>query len=103
MIRVYGIVRTVADPELKKFGESQVANFRVATDGRNKDDGSTFWNCKAWGHLAETVTRYGLKGKMMEITGNLSQRVYEKDGQKHTVDEIIVTNIELLGGANKSE
>lgn len=96
MIRVHGVVRTTADPELKNIGDKKVANFRVATNGRGKDD-STFWNCTAWGHLAEVVTRYCPKGKQFAIEGVMRQRSYEKDGVKHNVDEIMVDNVELVG------
>lgn len=98
MIRVHGVVRPTADPELKTVGDKQVVNFRVATNGRSKDD-STFWNCTAWGHLAETIARYCPKGKQVAIDGVLRQRSYEKDNVKHTVDEIMVLDIELVGGA----
>lgn len=100
MLKVHGLVRLTAEPELKVIGENKVANFRVATNGRAKDDPSTFWNCEAWGAKGEVITRYVTKGQLIYIEGVMKQRTYDgKDGQKHTVDEVNVYDFEFTGKA----
>ena len=89
--------RVVADPEMKTIGENQVTNFRLACDGRGRDAQPSFVNCAAWKPWAETIARYAPKGKQIALVAHLKQRSYDKEGQKHTVDEYVVDNVELLG------
>ena len=89
-----------ADPELK-FTQSgaAVASFNVATTKRVKDgdgwkDGPTSWiRCTVWRQYAENVAESLVKGSRVMVSGELSQRDYEKDGQKRTVWECQVDEV----------
>ena len=74
-----------------------VANFRVASTPRYKDnatgewkDGDTlFLTCHAWRQLAEHITESLEQGMRVIVTGRLRQRSYEtKEGEKRTVYEL---------------
>lgn len=101
MNKVEFIGRVVADPELKNAGESQVCTFRMAINGRTKNDPALFINCEAWGKPAEVIARYSGKGKQFGFAGRLKQHTYEKDGVKRTIDSYVVEEFDLLGGKNE--
>lgn len=82
----------VADPDMKFLNNGNaLANFRVAANSRKKDENgnwtdgdSTFLSVTAFGGLAENVTEQLHKGTKVIVTGRLTQRDVEKDGQKRT-------------------
>lgn len=95
------------DPEVKLVGESKVANFSLATtergftkrDGTKVEDKTDWHNIVAWRGLAEIIEKYVKKGDKIYIEGKVKTRSYDdKDGNKRYVTEIMVDNIELLGG-----
>jgi single-strand DNA-binding protein len=74
-----------------------VASFTVASTPRTFDrnsnewkDGTTlFMRVSAWRELGENVAEtLDQKGMRVVVTGRLSQREFEKDGQKRTVIEL---------------
>lgn len=74
-----------------------VANFTVASTPRTFDrqsnewkDGSTlFMRCSVWREQAENVAEsLDQKGMRVVVVGRLTQREYEKDGQKRNVVEL---------------
>lgn len=83
-----------ADAELKFVGSgAAVLEFSIADTPRRKTDsgwedaGPTAWyRVSVWGPLAEALANAGLavKGAQATVTGTLSQRTYEKDGQTRT-------------------
>ena len=97
------IGNTTAPAELR-FTPSgaAVANFTVASTPRTFDknsnewkDGTTlFMRCSAWRELAENVAEtLAQQGTRVIVSGRLTQREYEKDGQKRTVIELEVDEI----------
>ena len=80
-----------------------VLEFSLADTPRRKNDrgewedaGDTTWyRASVWGPLAEALANTGLavKGAQATITGTLSQRTYEKDGQTRTSLDIRVDTI----------
>jgi single-strand DNA-binding protein len=91
-----------ADPELRYTQTGlAVANFTVASTPRVfdrqsndwKDGDPLFMRCSIWREFAEQVQASLVKGNRVIVTGNLKQRTYEKDGQKHTVMELEVLEI----------
>lgn len=91
-----------ADPELR-FTPSgaAVANFTVASTPRTFDkqtqewrDGTAlFLRCSVWRQAAENVAESLTKGMRVMVQGRLTQRSYEKDGQKRTVVELEVDEV----------
>ena len=97
------IGNTTAPAELR-FTPSgaAVASFTVASTPRTfdrntnewKDSTTLFMRCSAWRDLAENVAEtLDQKGMRVIVTGRLTQREYEKDGQKRTVIELEVDEI----------
>lgn len=105
------IGRVGKDPEIKQFDNgNKVANFTLATSEKYKDkDGNkqekTEWHSIAiWGKLADVVESYVKKGSLLYLSGKISYRGYESDGQKKYFTEIIASQMTMLGGnanANK--
>jgi single-strand DNA-binding protein len=96
-----------ADPEVKQVGETQVANFRMATsetytDKQGVKQTITEWhNVVAWRKLAEIVQKYVTKGSRLYVEGKLRTRSYDDaNGVKHYVTEIVADTIKMLGSAN---
>jgi single-strand DNA-binding protein len=93
----------VDDPELRFTPSGQpVANFRVAstprfrdnTSGEWKDGDSLFLTCNVWRQAAENVAETLTRGMRVIVSGRLRQRSYEtKEGEKRTVYEVEVDDV----------
>ena len=92
----------VADPELRYANNgNSVTNFRVASNSRRKnqqtdqweDGDTTFLSVSAFGGLGENVASRFKKGQRVNISGQLKQREYEKDGQRRTVYEVTANSV----------
>jgi single-strand DNA-binding protein len=97
------IGRLGADPELKTSESgSSVVTFPLAYNEYRKKDGErqsiTHWfNCCAFGTMAELCSEFIHKGARVGITGQLRQNKWEnKDGEKRSTVEIQVRDIEFL-------
>lgn len=95
------------DPEVRVAGEHKVATFSLATtergytlkNGTQVPETTTWHNIVLWRGLAEIAEKYVKKGDKLYIEGKVKTRSYDdKDGNKRYVTEIMVDNIELLGG-----
>lgn len=92
------IGNTTAPAELRFTpAGAAVVNFTVASTPRTFDrnsnewkDGTTlFMRCSAWRETAENIAESLDKpGTRVVVVGRLTQREYEKDGQKRTVIEL---------------
>jgi single-strand DNA-binding protein len=97
------IGRLGKDPEVKAVGGSTVANFSIACDEKWKDkNGVAQQRCEwvriaAWGKLAELCGEYLRKGRQVYVSGRMSTREYEKDGQKRYSTEIVADKVVFLG------
>jgi single-strand DNA-binding protein len=106
------IGRFTRDPEYKIVNEgSSLVNFSIANNrtyvvnGEKKDE-THFFDCVAWGKLAEIIKQYGSKGKQVLVEGRLVQETWDTpDGKKASKVRIRTENIQLLGskGLNSSE
>ena len=99
--------RLTAHPELKTTTSgTSVTSFTLAVDRNYTAKGDTrktdFIKCVAWRNTAEFISKYFKKGKLMAIEGELQSRDYEdRDGNKRTAWEVIVSNAYF--GGDKSE
>lgn len=79
-----------------------VASFTVAVDRRFSKDGereADFINCVGWGKTAEFLANYFSKGQEILIEGRLQVRSFEgNDGQRKWVTEVVVEQVEFVGG-----
>lgn len=95
--------RLTADPELKQTPNGiPVCSFTLAVKRPKVKDTTDFLNYTAWRQSAEYVCRYGKKGSLVAVTGVMTTRSFEKDGQKRTFYEISVDAINLLSESNSS-
>ncbi len=95
--------RMTRDAELKTTaGGVSVCSFTLAVNRRYKNaEGNydaDFINCVAWRAQAEFISKQFKKGDMFGIVGNLQTRTYEKDGTKVYITEVIVEEVNFVGG-----
>lgn len=93
------------EPDLK-FSQSGKAwvRFSVVTSARffNKETqkweekDATFWNCAAFGKLAENIAESAVKGTRVVVTGNVKAEKYQgKDGLEKTDIRVIADEVAL--------
>lgn len=87
--------RICSEIELKTTANNvSVCSFRIAVNRRFKNaEGNyeaDFISCVAWRSKADYISKYFSKGKPIEIVGNIQTRIYEKDGHKVFVTEVMV-------------
>jgi single-strand DNA-binding protein len=94
------------DPELRYTPTGQVvASFSVATNyryraanGEQREEAEWF-NCQAFGKLAETCNQYLTKGQQVYVEGRLTSLTYQtRDGQTRFSNDITVREIQFLSG-----
>ena len=99
------------DPEIRTTaGGMNVASFSLATAERTKDqtgnwtDKTEWHNLVAFGRTAEIVRDYVKKGTQLYIEGKIQTRSWDdkESGQKKYRTEIIVNEMNLLGGRGDS-
>ena len=78
-----------------------VGNFSVA-DSQGRDKPTIWWNCQIWDKRAEALAPYLLKGQSVTGTGTVTEREYEKDGQKRKAMDVRVSDVALQGGRPES-
>lgn len=98
------------DPEIRATGGGmQVAKFTLATTEKTKDQSGN-WNDKtewhnlvAFGRTAEIVRDYVKKGSQLYIEGKISTSSWDdkESGQKKYRTEILVNDLQLLGGCGE--
>ena len=96
--RVVLIGRLTRDPEIRTTTTgAKVAEFSLAVDKRNKDEGANFFRIKAWGNQAEYVSNYLTKGRLVAIDGRLDWRKWQdKEGQNRETIEIVAESVQGL-------
>jgi single-strand DNA-binding protein len=99
------IGRLVRDPELRHAATgTAMCSFTLACGWKTKDkEGTEFVRVVAYQKLAEIIAQYMLKGSQMYVSGRMSTREYEKDGQKRYSTEVIADRMQMLGHAKGSE
>ena len=96
------IGRITRDIEVKKTNSGKsVCSFTIAVqkDKENAD----FIPCTAWEGIAENIGKFFGKGDRIGITGVLSTRTFEDNGQKRFVMEVLVRGFDFLDSKTKKE
>ena len=70
--------------------------------GFKKEDGTDWVNCTLFGDRAEKLSSYLIKGTKVLVEGALRINSYEKNGEKKHSTEVLVNNVEFIGGKNDS-
>jgi single-strand DNA-binding protein len=105
--RIILIGRLTRDPELRYVPSgAPVASFTLAVDRPFRDQQGNretdFIDIVAWRKLAEQVSQYMSKGRMVAVEGRLQIRSYEtQDGQKRKVAEVVADGIRFLDRARQ--
>lgn len=101
--RVIVIGRLTRDPELRYIPSGQpVGHFTLAVDrpflnGKGERE-TDFIDIVAWRKLAELVSQYLVKGRLVAVEGRLQLRSYEaQDGTRRRVAEVVAQTIRFLG------
>ena len=100
--RIILIGRLTRDPELRYVPSgAPVASFTLAVDRPFRDQQGNretdFIDIVAWRKLAEQVSQYMSKGRMVAVEGRLQIRSYEtQDGQKRKVAEVVADGVRFL-------
>ncbi len=103
--KVFLIGNLTRDPELRYIPSgTAVATFTLATgraytlaSGEKKEE-TCFIRCVAWARQAELCGEYLSKGSPIFVEGRLQSRSWETpDGQKRSMIEVVVQNIQFLG------
>jgi single-strand DNA-binding protein len=92
-------------------GGSAVASVSIATNEQWKDkqtgelqERAEFHRLKFFGRLAEIAAEYITKGKQIYVEGSLRTDKYtDKQGIERYSTDIIVSDLQLLGGAERGE
>lgn len=89
------IGRITKDIEIKKTSDGKsYCGFSVAVD-RYKDS-VDFIPCKAWDATADNIAKYFHKGDKIGITGALSTRSWEDNGEKRFSMEVLVRGFDFV-------
>lgn len=101
------IGRLTATPELKTTPSGKsVCNFTLAVERRfgNADGTKTvdYIEFVAWNSQADFLCKWFDKGVRVAVTGELQTRMYEKDGKKIKVYEIMANTVEFADGKREA-
>lgn len=106
--KIFIMGRLTRDPELRRTASGiAVASFTLAVDrdftGKDGSEKQTdFFDCTAWGKLADTVERFLEKGREVIVAGQMQSNTTEKDGQKRTYWGIHIDRLHFCGGNKAS-
>lgn len=91
-------------------GGMAIANIGIAVNDRVKNQRTEEWedypnfvNCTMFGKRAEALKQYLNKGQKVGIDGHLHWSQWDTDAGKRSKLEVIVDNLDLLGGGKKKE
>jgi single-strand DNA-binding protein len=96
------------DPEMRITPSGQsVTSFSVASNRRYKTasgeqrEETEWFNCQAWGKLAEVCNGYLTKGQQVYIEGRLKSRTYQtQNGETRFSNDVTVNELQFLGKRN---
>lgn len=91
--------RLTRDAESKMVGETEVARYSIAVNGRK--DKVFFLDCDHW--RPGGVVEYLQKGTQVSVSGELDQQTWEKDGQQKSKVVLQVNRLTLLGTKKREE
>ena len=108
MNKIILVGRLTKDPEVRTTSAGfNTVNFSVAVNRnfKNKDGNydADFLPCVAFRQTADFISKFFKKGSMISLDGRVQTRNYDaQDGTKRYVTEVVVENVEFVGGKNDS-
>ena len=102
--RVVLVGRLTRDPELKSTTSgsyfcrfSLASNRTIYRKDQDPKDEVGFFDCVAWGKLAEVISKYVQKGRRVAVDGSLRWSSWENaEGKKQSKVEVFVENFQFL-------
>ena len=90
--------RLVKDPELRYANETPFCAIRIACDRdykkENGEKEADFFDVVSWRKLAEIVSQYAARGRMVSVVGRLQTRTWnDRDGNKRYSMEIVADHV----------
>lgn len=108
--RVVLVGRITKDPELRYTqSETAVTSFSIANNktwskNGEKQEQTSFFNCTAWGKVAEIIAEHCKKGARIGVEGRLNQSTWQdNDGNKKSKIDVTVENFQFLDGKRDQE
>lgn len=101
--------RLTKDPEIRSTQNQTIfCNFMVACDrnfsGQDGQKQTDFLPCVAWKQKAQFLGQYFHRGDMILLSGMLTSRQYDdQNGQRKTVYEILVDEINFCGSKTQGQ
>lgn len=109
MINVVMLVgRLVKDPEIiERENGKKISRVTLAVNRKFKGaDGiyhTDFIDCVLWNNVAINVNEYCSKGDLIGVRGRLQVEIYEKEGIKRKITDVIAENITFLSSVKNKE
>lgn len=107
MVNVFtGVGRLTKDVEYKNNANgTAVAKFTIAINDYVKgEETANYIPVTAFGKIAENCYKYLSKGRQVAVVGKIQTGSYEnKEGKKVYTTDIIVNNVDFIGGREKTE
>jgi len=98
----------VKDAESRMAGESEIAKFSVAVNGRQKnretgqwEDQPEFFDCEYW--KPGGVLEYLTQGTQVVLEGEIQTQKWQKDGEWKSRKIVRVNKVQLCGGKKREE
>ena len=89
--------RITKDPEARNTQNGATfVQFCVAVDRGDKNKTTDFIDCQAWNATAKFIAQYFHRGDPMSITGKITTRTYEKDGQQRKITDVLVDKADFV-------
>jgi len=103
MNNITALGNLASDAELRHIPNgTPVLSFTVANEcGYGKKKTVNWLRCSLFGARAEKLAPHFLKGTKLVVTGELTLREWEKDGQKRTSLEVKVNDFAFAGDGRK--
>jgi len=99
----YNAIGRVGQDASTRFptSEKAVTSWSLAVDSGWGDNKVTTWfRCNAWGDRYAKLSEYIKKGNQLGVTGEISQREYEVNGEKRQSLEINIRDVTLISSQN---
>ena len=98
--------RLTTTPELRTTPNGKsVCSFSLAVDRKfSKGDEKIvdYIDFVAWNSQADFLCKWFDKGVRVAVTGELQTRMYEKDGKKNKIFEVLVATVEFADGKREA-
>ncbi len=83
---------------------SVASSRKYKTVGGEQREETEWFNCSAWGKLAEVCNQYLTKGKQVYVEGRLKSRTYQaQSGEMRVALDVSVNEVQFLGGGQGQE